>query len=155
MHFSIYCHPETFIAWFDPDKLDKILYNLLSNAAKYSRPDGTVQVHLTKHPENPGSALLIVKDNGPGISKEVQKDLFKRFYEGEYRKYHTIGTGIGLSLVNDLVRLHHGNIKVKSEEGHGATFIVSLPYECTAYPSEEIDSSYSSNLPEEIINQKI
>lgn len=154
MHFSIYCHPETFIAWFDPDKLDKILYNLLSNAAKYSRPDGTVQVHLTKHPENPGSALLIVKDNGPGISKEVQKDLFKRFYEGEYRKYHTIGTGIGLSLVNDLVRLHHGNIKVKSEEGHGATFIVSLPYECTAYPSEEIDSSYSSNLPEEIINQK-
>ena len=155
MHFSVNCHPKTFIAWFDPDKVDKILYNLLSNAAKYSRTDETVWVHLTKHPEKPGFILLVVKDDGPGIPKEAQKHLFKRFYEGEYRKHNTIGTGIGLSLVNDLVRLHHGSITVESEKDKGASFIVAFPYEYAAYPPEETDLSCPSDLPKEIIDTDI
>ena len=147
MQFCLSVSPDPFVAWFDTDKLDKILYNLLSNAAKYSHPNETVRVELMKHPERNGFVRLIVKDNGPGISKEAQKELFKRFYEGNYRRFHTIGTGIGLSLVNDLVKLHHGTIEVESEEGQGTMFIISLPYEKEAYATEEIDASAPTDNP--------
>lgn len=139
IQFSISCNPEQFNAYFDPDKLDKILYNLLSNASKYNRPGGVVGVELLE--DEDGMARLVVKDNGPGISMEAQKNLFKRFYEGDYRKFKTIGTGIGLSLVRDLVTLHHGTITVESEEGKGTMFIVDLPVLRTSYAEEEIEDS--------------
>lgn len=144
MIYEFSCSKAPFIAYFDPDKLDKILYNLLSNAAKYSVADGKVCVSLGLHPEKEGYLQLIVADNGPGISHDAQKDLFKRFYEGKYRNFKTIGTGIGLSLVKDLVQLHHGSISVVSEEGQGASFIISLPYEKGFYSSEEIDTEIPS-----------
>lgn len=137
--FRITAVPPTQNVYFDTDKLDKILYNLLSNAAKYNRPGGKVEISLIFTGEE--MARLMVKDNGPGISKEAQKELFKRFYEGDYRKFKTIGTGIGLSLVRDLVTLHHGHIDVESEEGKGTTFIVTFPIGRAAYSEEEIDDS--------------
>ena len=137
IQFSVSCRPEPFNAYFDPDKLDKILYNLLSNASKYNRPGGMVSVELTANEE--AFAVLVVKDNGSGIPKEAQKDLFKRFYEGDYRKFKTIGTGIGLSLVRDLVVLHHGAITVESEEGTGTAFTITLPVAPSAYAEEEIE----------------
>lgn len=140
MRCSVSCSPDPCMAFFDPDKLDKILYNLLSNAAKYNVPDEEVSVTLVVHPEKEGFVRLSVKDNGPGISREAQKDLFKRFYEGNHRKFNTIGTGIGLSLVNDLVQLHHGTITVESEIGHGAAFIISFPSDKASYRVEEIDT---------------
>ena len=82
---------------------------------------------------------LHVKDNGSGISKDKQKSLFKRFYEGDYRKFNTIGTGIGLSLVKDLVELHGGSIEVESEEGRGTEFIVTLPVDRSYFKEEQID----------------
>ena len=95
------------------DKLDKILYNLLSNAAKYNKEDGFIQVSLSYDETDKDFVLLKIKDNGKGISKEKQKNLFKRFYEGDYRKFNTIGTGIGLSLTKDLVELHGSRSKAK------------------------------------------
>ena len=138
IRFSISCNPELLEGYFDTDKLDKILYNLLSNASKYNRPGGMVSITLIGNGE--GSVQLVVKDNGPGISKEAQKDLFRRFYEGDYRKFKTIGTGIGLSLVRDLVLLHHGTISVESEEGQGTAFIVTIPIAKSAFALEEIDA---------------
>ena len=88
-----------------------------------------------------GVVCIIVKDNGPGILKESQKNLFKRFYEGDYRKFNTIGTGIGLSLVRDLVVLHHGSISVESEEGKGTAFKIEFPVHRFAYSEEEIDDA--------------
>ena len=82
------------------------MYNLLSNAAKYNKEDGFIQVTLSYDEEDREFVLLRVKDNGKGISREKQATLFKRFYEGDYRKFNTIGTGIGLSLTKDLVTLH-------------------------------------------------
>ncbi len=148
--FQITAVPPPKDVYFDTDKLDKILYNLLSNAAKYNHPGGKVEISLVFSGE--GMARLTVKDNGAGISKEAQKELFKRFYEGDYRKFKTIGTGIGLSLVRDLVMLHHGSIEVESEEGKGTAFIVTFPIERTAYSEEEIDDtlpiiSEEENLP--------
>lgn len=138
IHFSLLCDPESITGYFDTDKVDKILYNLLSNAAKYNKEGGYVQVSLG-YSEDRDFVLLTVKDNGKGISAENQKTLFKRFYEGNYRKFNTIGTGIGLSLTKDLVELHGGTICVESEIDRGATFLVRLPIMRGFFKEEEID----------------
>ena len=75
IQFQISCSPDPFNAYFDPDKLDKILYNLLSNASKYNRAGGLVSVELSENEDR--TARLVVKDNGPGISAEAQKNLFQ------------------------------------------------------------------------------
>ncbi|WP_277464685.1 hybrid sensor histidine kinase/response regulator transcription factor [Parabacteroides sp. PF5-6] len=124
--------------YFDPDKWDKILYNLLSNAAKYNTPGSNVGISLA-YREASGEVVLSVRDNGKGMSPEETKNLFKRFYEGDYRKFNTIGTGIGLSLTRDLVVLHHGEIVVESALGEGTAFIVTLPVHRDHYQAEEID----------------
>jgi ligand-binding sensor domain-containing protein/DNA-binding response OmpR family regulator len=140
MHFSIVCNPEPFPAYFDPDKIDKILYNLLSNAAKYNNQGGTIWIDLSLD-NTRYYALLKVRDNGKGMSKKSLDTLFKRFYEGDYRKFNTIGTGIGLSLTKDLVELHGGTITVNSEMNQGTEFIVKIPIRREAYEEDEIDDN--------------
>ena len=137
LHFSVVCEQEIMEAYFDRDKLDKILYNLLSNAAKYNRKEGFIQLSV-KYSQKKGFILITVKDSGKGISPERQKTLFRRFYEGDYRQSHTIGTGIGLSLVRDLVNLHRGSIRVESAVDQGTQFFVELPIERTAYDDGEV-----------------
>ena len=138
IHFSYNCHPEQLPAYFDQDKVDKILYNLLSNASKHDPTGGLVSIELRATDD--GRAQLTVRDHGPGIPKNEQKDLFKRFYEGDYRRYTNAGdTGIALSLVRDLVKLHHGTVKVESEEGKGTTFTVMLPIRREDYTDEEVN----------------
>ncbi len=138
LHFSVLCDPESIIGYFDPDKLDKIFYNLLSNAAKYNKEGGFVQINLA-YAEDKDFILLKVRDNGKGISEVGKKNLFQRFYEGDYRKFNTIGTGIGLSLTKDLVELHGGTITVESEVNKGTTFFVTLPIDRSYFKEEEID----------------
>ncbi|GAB1415751.1 hybrid sensor histidine kinase/response regulator transcription factor [Paludibacter sp.] len=145
MNISVECNPSQFMAWFDPDKLDKILYNLLSNASKYNKPKGSVKVSLSIDTPN-SNAVLTVSDDGLGITKDAQINLFKRFYEGDYRKYKTIGTGIGLSLTKDLVLLHRGEIFVESEEGKGTEFKVILPFNRNSYSVDEIDDTHSIDI---------
>ena len=137
LHFSVVCEQEIMEAYFDRDKLDKILYNLLSNAAKYNHKEGFIQLSV-KYAPTKGRVLITVKDNGKGISAEQQATLFQRFYEGDYRQSHTIGTGIGLSLTRDLVHLHRGTIWVESEVGQGTQFFVEIPIERAVYADEEV-----------------
>ena len=93
----IHCSPETMMGWIDPDKLDKVIFNLLSNAAKYSGDNGEIQLNVrTNHTYD--HIIIEVKDNGCGIPKERQKHLFERFYDGEYRRFNTSGNGLGLAL---------------------------------------------------------
>lgn len=138
IHFSVLCDPESIMGYFDTDKLDKILYNLLSNSAKYNKEGGYIQVTVS-YAEDKDFVRLSVKDNGCGISKEKQETLFKRFYEGDYRRFNTIGTGIGLSLTKDLVELHGGTIDVESADGQGSEFIVTLPIDRSYFHEEQID----------------
>jgi signal transduction histidine kinase/DNA-binding NarL/FixJ family response regulator len=140
IHFSLVCDPETIPAYFDPDKLDKILFNLLSNAAKYNKAGGFVHVNLHYASEAQDSVLISVRDNGEGIRPQALKGLFQRFYEGDYRRFNTIGTGIGLSLTKDLVELHKGEISVESEVGKGTVFHVKLPIRAEFYDEYEIDN---------------
>ena len=131
---------EHFEGYIDRDKLDKILYNLISNAYKYNRQGGSVSVSV-KTEEAPSRYVIIsVKDTGYGISRKKQEGLFKRFYEGDYREFNTTGTGIGLSLTKDLVDLHKGTIRVDSIEGEGSEFHVRIPVDRTAYPEDQIQA---------------
>jgi len=134
---SFSSEPAGFTAWFDPDKVDKILYNLLSNAAKYVAEGCMVDVTLELRGK---TAVLTVSDNGNGIPAAQVPDLFKRFYEGEHRRFNTTGNGIGLSLTKDLVELHHGRIEVKSVEDVGTEFRVELPVDRDSYADGEMDS---------------
>ena len=127
-----------FVTWFDADKLDKILYNLLSNAVKYNKKDGNITVSMITTPKE---AIITISDTGIGMSAEKQKNLYTRFFDGDYRKQNTSGTGIGLALTHDLVKLHHGKIECQSKEGEGTTFTIYLPIHKKDYLPEEIEES--------------
>ena len=130
------CEEKDFEAYFDADKIDKILYNLLSNALKYNTEGAHVNVILSSA-DNGNRAIIQVKDNGKGLSEKTMKNLFKRFYDGDFRKFNTSGTGIGLSLVKDLVVLHKGEINVDNRPGEGVNFIINIPVTPDAFTIEE------------------
>ena len=150
--FTIQCVPESMMGWIDTDKLDKIIYNLLSNAAKYSEEGGEVSLKAVTN-KTYDQIRIEVSDTGEGISKEKMKHLFQRFQDGDYRQYKTFGTGLGLSLTRDLVYLHGGTIECKSEVGKGTTFFVTLPISKEAFLPEQIDEQHviDLNIPKNAI----
>lgn len=116
---------------FDPHYLELILNNLLSNAFKFTESGQSITVTLK---EENGWLLLQVSDTGIGIPVNKQSKIFERFYQAENEH---VGSGIGLSLVQRLMELHHGRIELSSEEGKGSTFSVFLPQKLTAYKPTE------------------
>ncbi|MBO0949821.1 hybrid sensor histidine kinase/response regulator transcription factor [Fibrella forsythiae] len=133
--------------WFDTDKMERVLYNLIANALHFTDAGGEVRVQLK--PIETGVRLTIT-DTGRGISARQLPHIFDRFYQGEstglaaevVRTAHNgsgskTGSGIGLSLVKELVRLQQGHIAVTSEEGKGSTFTIELPYRPAEPGAEE------------------
>ncbi len=109
----------------DKSKLNQVIYNLMENAVKYTQSGGQIKVSLVRQGRD---AIFTVSDNGPGIPKENLPHVFDRFYRvDKARSREKGGTGLGLSIVHQLVLLHGGAIRVESEEGKGASFIVELP----------------------------
>ena len=152
MKFTITCQPESMMGWIDTDKLDKIIYNLLSNAAKYSAENGEVSIKaITNYTYD--HIRIIVSDTGEGIPPDKMKHLFERFYIGDYREQRTIGTGVGLALTHDLVYLNQGTIDCQSEVGKGTTFTVTLPIYKEAFKPEQIDEQHKIdfNIPQNAI----
>ena len=103
--------------------LFRLVFNLAENAIKYTQPGGRVEVTLE---QRDGSAILQVKDNGPGISPEAQEHLFDRFYRADPAREGG-GTGLGLALVRSIVQVHQGQIQLSSTLGEGSCFRVSFP----------------------------
>ncbi len=151
LKFSIECNPQSMMGWIDTDKLDKVIYNLLSNAAKYTN-EGEVSLQV-RTSRNYDSIFINVRDTGSGIPKEKMKNLFERFYDGEYRQHKTIGTGLGLALTRDLVRLHNGTISCESEEGKGTTFNIKIPITKESFRPDQIDEKHEIDItmPKEVI----
>lgn len=123
------------VEWFDADKLDKIIYNLLSNAFKYTPDNGIIQLNLNiiensleVSEARPAMRYveIIVKDSGIGIPKDKQAHIFKRFYRIS-KENSNDSSGIGLSFVYELVKICQGEIRVDSEENQGSAFTVLLP----------------------------
>ncbi len=116
---------KTLVMQCDPDKIERILLNLLSNAAKFTGMGGTIKVRLYSKNQR---VCIEVEDTGEGIPKSKQSMIFERFHQvdqGFTRKHE--GSGIGLSIVNTLVNMHGGSIRVHSDAGAGSVFIVELP----------------------------
>ena len=110
--------------WMDTDLMEKVIFNLLSNAVKHS-PKGT-QIKV-RSVEKAGSVVISVKDCGEGISEENLSKIFDPFFQVEQgSKSDLFGSGIGLNMVQYVVRLHKGKISVESTPGHGAEFLVEL-----------------------------
>ena len=125
LKFIVDCAPLTAPAFIDRDMWEKIVLNLLSNAFKYTFT-GHVAVRL--RPVGDSRVELAIEDTGAGIPKAELPRLFERFHrvEGARGRSHE-GTGIGLALVQELARLHGGEVKVRSVEGAGSTFLVTIP----------------------------
>ncbi|WP_375436863.1 substrate-binding domain-containing protein [uncultured Hymenobacter sp.] len=114
-------------AWFDVNILDKVFFNLLSNALKFTPDQGQITISL--QPVNEGRSLQIsVADTGRGINEQDRSHIFEWFYQGEQAAVAK-GSGMGLALAQGLVRLHQGQLTFSSQPGQGSTFVVTLPRE--------------------------
>ena len=112
-------------AWFDQDKLEKVFFNLLSNAFKFTADGEAISMTVT---QNNQYIEVKVKDNGIGVDTGDQDQIFKRFYEKSAAKHSNIkGTGIGLAISKQMIELHHGKISVENTIPKGATFVVLIP----------------------------
>lgn len=140
---------------FDPDKLDKILYNLLSNAFHYTEAGGKVEVSVSEVIIEGQKYLQIqVKDTGIGIPASEMESLFTLFYQGkQHKKIRNGGSGIGLALVKGLVDLHRGKINVESVLNQGSCFTVQLPVDQTEKLRTVIEHSSEEELKEQNENK--
>lgn len=122
---SIHLHaPEKVLKYVDPEEMEIIFNNLISNAVKYNKPGGKVDIYLM---EEPGKTIIKVSDTGIGISPEDQKNIFNDFVRirNQYTRQIS-GSGLGLSIVKKVVERYNGEIQVESTPGEGSTFTVIL-----------------------------
>lgn len=117
--------------WFDRDKMDKVFFNILSNAFKFTSDGGEITVFVTlpevKEREAPAEEVLIeIRDTGTGIPARHLDKIFDRFYQAEKSQAFR-GTGLGLNLSREFVEMHHGQLTASSHEGEGTSFFIRLP----------------------------
>jgi signal transduction histidine kinase len=115
------------MAYYDEDRIDQVLNNLISNATKYSSPGSEIEVGLSFTEKKSRQALIWVKDHGVGIASSELPHIFKRFHRASNFDRSISGLGIGLYLVQELMTRHGGKVWAESIEGHGSTFYVTLP----------------------------
>ena len=143
--------PDTIMVRADQDKIERICYNLLSNALKYTSESG--EISLTAKEEG-GRVIISVVDNGCGISSDALPYIFDRFYQA---KNAGRGTGIGLAIVKAFTELHHGEISATSVEGKGSTFTINIPVrqkgEVTNQSTEKIEHLVEPSSAQEVPNQ--
>ena len=146
----------TYHTTFDKDKLERILINLLSNAIKFTNYGGNVSLQITG--DGAMGVRLILRDTGIGLSSDITDKIFERFFQvNNSADILNQGSGIGLSIAQEFVKLHGGTIKVESEEGVGSAFIISLPLFPITFqhslleesPQEEVDpiKNFAKNEP--------
>ena len=135
------------MTWFDPEFIDKCLFNLLSNAFKFTPDMGSITVSALKKINADGENYIeiSVTDNGKGIPENEINLIFNQFFKGKENSLLQTGSGIGLHLTKNLVDLHHGSISVESILGKKTVFSICIPSEQTAYSLTEFASEESAN----------
>jgi len=137
IEIEIHKTTEKILLWFDPSILEKVLYNLLSNAFKFTPKDGRIVIKMAtvfedkkqneQHRPLQHYFELSILDSGPGIAPEHVEHIFERFYQGEENQQ--TGAGIGLAFSKSLLEVHQGEIHLRNRNGEGACFQVKLPLE--------------------------
>ncbi len=144
--FSLNASQNEQLLYFDRDKVDKILFNLLSNAFKFTSESGSIDININKVTHNfngleKEAVEIEVRDNGIGIAEDSLKRIFERFYQVEQDKGNVgAGTGIGLPLSKGFVDLHHGDINVKSKKCEGSSFKVYFQLGKDHFSADEIST---------------
>ncbi|MCP9235832.1 two-component regulator propeller domain-containing protein [Lewinella sp. JB7] len=158
--YSIRAEESPITTWFDPDVLEKILFNLLSNAFKFTPSGGEVRLtirksnandrHFKTHLDTYGAVCISVMNTGPGIPRRQLRRIFDRFYKSTTEGLQNReGAGIGLAFTKTLVDLHHGLINAESEVGQQTTFHVRLALDKNHYSKSQIaQSSATSYVPQ-------
>ncbi len=151
------------LVWFDTFMLDKVLFNLLSNAFKFTNNGGHIHVHLKKIVQE-NKAVIMVEDSGVGMSETVAQHVFELFYQGMITSQQ--GSGLGLALSKELVHLHKGDISVTSQKGEGTCFTITLLLGTAHFKKEEMtvqtphiekyaDQKIYTNEPERTVDNTI
>ncbi|WP_298369488.1 two-component regulator propeller domain-containing protein [uncultured Lutibacter sp.] len=167
VNFKIKSKLKSLKCWFDPDAVEKIMNNLLSNAFKFTPSQGNISILISdgadfevpKELEQKNNledfVVIEVKDSGRGIPKHRIKFIFERFYvDRDVRRVNSEGTGIGLAFTKKLVELHQGSIDVISEQKKGTSFVIYLPKN-KSYYEDNIDITFSDdNESETFINEQ-
>ncbi|MCU4158311.1 response regulator [Carboxylicivirga sp. A043] len=133
------CHIDSrpLMVWFDSEKLETIIFNLLSNAFKYTPTGGHIKIELIISKDK--QLQLLVSDTGSGVPDEDKEKIFERFYQSEHNQsIGGAGTGVGLSLVKELVVMHKGSISIKDNEPSGAVFVIDLCVSKENFSKDEI-----------------
>ncbi|MFK8162130.1 MAG: two-component regulator propeller domain-containing protein [Lewinella sp.] len=154
--FEVQAEERPITTWFAPEALEKILFNLLSNAFKFTQEGGAIKVtvgkttgedrRFNKHLPGYGALLIKVEDTGAGISPKKLKRIFDRFYKStQSETANREGAGIGLAYTKSLVDLHHGLIDVESTPGKGTTFFLRFALDKSVYQRSEIEQRDLSN----------
>ena len=127
-HISIEATLQPYIAEGDRGKIKQVILNLLTNAIKYNRENGRIQVSdiISERHDEP-FVEIAVADSGNGISRDDQKQLFQKFFRVADSAGTVQGTGLGLAIAKYIVEAHHGAIWLESEPGVGSTFYFTLP----------------------------
>lgn len=128
--------------WFDRDKIDKVFFNILSNAFKFTSDGGIITILVTfvkdSGGEGPAEEVVIeIRDTGTGIQARHLDKIFDRFYQAEKSQAFR-GTGLGLNLSREFVEMHHGQLTVTSQEGEGTSFFIRLPLGTRHLTSDEM-----------------
>lgn len=127
---------ESISVWFDSKQMQKVIFNLLSNAFKYTSGKGSITVEVRKMASQ---AVVSVRDTGIGIPTEQISKIFERFYQTDNQvSSFTLGTGIGLALAKGIMNMHHGKIEVESTVGEGTIFTLYLPLGNKHFTVEEM-----------------
>jgi signal transduction histidine kinase/DNA-binding response OmpR family regulator len=121
------------MVWMDVNMMDKVIFNLLSNAFKFTKDNGFIHIYINKNENN---AIIRIEDNGVGMAKDAIVHAFEVFYQGEYENYK--GSGLGLALSKELITLHKGTISVSSEKWKGTCFEICLPLGNTHLANNEM-----------------
>lgn len=143
---SLNFHPDTeeLRAWIDPENLDKAIFNVLSNAFKFTESGGEINIYLQTHEAyetKPAYFKIVIEDSGTGIDEKEIERIFDRFYQVANRLNNS-GTGIGLHLTKSLVELHKGTIHAENnKEKAGCRFIIRLPLGKEHLKPEEIEET--------------
>ncbi len=124
IHFSFVSSEDSFLMCYDRKKMEKIVYNLLSNAFKYTPMDGDIVLSFS---QREGRAVIEVADTGCGISDEDKANIFTRFYQAKSNDSSLTGSGIGLHIAKEYVSLHEGTICVWDNKPQGCVFCVEIP----------------------------
>lgn len=120
---------EELVISVDRDRIEQVLYNLISNALKYSPADTQVNVEVKRLQQSEHDEVVVaVHDKGQGISQEDQEHLFERFYRAHHERDNVEGLGLGLYITQAIVSQHKGRIWVESQLDQGSSFYFTLPY---------------------------